>query len=200
VKVRKCERGDRRTPASPHLRTFPPSRPGASARPGEIGLSLGTNLGRRLDNLRRARRLIAGLPGVRVAASSPVYATEPVDVPPEFRHRAFLNAVLIVESALPAEALARRLRAIESAMGRRRTGARHAPRVIDIDVLYADRRRIRTPRLTVPHPRWSSRRFVAQPLADVRPNLILPGSRLTVAARLRVLPPKPRVTLLRPVW
>ena len=166
----------------------------------EIGLSLGSNLGRRLANLKRARCTIAATPGIRVLVSSPAYETEPVDVPPEFRRRRFLNAVVIVASAVPVRGLGARLRAIEEAMGRVRTRQRNAPRVIDIDVIYAGRRRVRAPHLVVPHPHWASRRFVLQPLADVRPDLVIPGASRSVRRVLASLPPAPCATLLRATW
>jgi len=166
----------------------------------EIALSLGSNLGRRLANLKRARRMIAALPGVRIAACSAAYETEPVDVPAEFRRRRFLNAVLVVTTALPPVRLAAALRRIERALGRDRAGRRRAPRPIDIDVICAGRRRIRTRRLTVPHPCWAARRFVVRPLAEVRPGLRLPGEGRAVRAVLLALPLRPKVVLYRRRW
>lgn len=61
-------------------------------------------------------------------------------------------------------------------MGRVRTGDRNAPRIIDIDILYAGDFIVHEPGLVLPHPRWAEREFVVQPLADVRPDLVLPGT------------------------
>jgi 2-amino-4-hydroxy-6-hydroxymethyldihydropteridine diphosphokinase len=146
----------------------------------EQGLSLGSNLGDRLENLRVARARIARLPDVTVVASSSVYETEPVGVRPEYHDRPFLNAVVVVASAADPRALARELHAIEDAMGRRRSEDRNAPRVIDIDVIYVDNARIDEAELVVPHERWFERRFVVQPLCDLRPNLVIPGQAGTV--------------------
>lgn len=166
----------------------------------EYGLSLGSNLGERLRNLREARERITGLPGVARVASSAVYETEPVGVRSEHRDRAFLNAVVVVTSRDDPGALARDLRAIEDAMGRRRTDDRNAPRVIDIDMIYADSTRIDTVELIVPHERWFERRFVVQPLCDVRPGLVIPGRADTVRDVLLSLPQASEVVPFAAQW
>jgi 2-amino-4-hydroxy-6-hydroxymethyldihydropteridine diphosphokinase len=166
----------------------------------EFGLSVGSNLGDRLANLQQARTRLASVPGVRLLAQSPVYETEPVGVDPEDQDKAFLNAILILETDLPPRDLAARLLAIEAGMGRRRDAQRNAPRVIDIDLIYAGSLTIRTPDLSVPHPRWASRRFVVQLLADVRPDLMLPGERRTVRQVLQSLPEVPTVALFAADW
>jgi 2-amino-4-hydroxy-6-hydroxymethyldihydropteridine diphosphokinase len=154
----------------------------------EAGLSLGSNLGDRLGRLREAVRRLAAVDGVRLVASSPVYETAPVGARPPYRDLLYLNAVVVVETTLTLEALSREVHAVEDAMGRRRSADRNAPRPIDIDVLYAGDERRDGPDLTVPHPRWAERRFVAQPLADVRPALVPPGAGRTVAEVLAHLP------------
>ena len=166
----------------------------------EIGLSLGSNMGDRLANMREAKRRIAAIPGAVIIAQSPVYETSPVDVGPEFSDLLFLNAVLIVESEPAPEALLDGLGAIECALGRKRGPGRNAPRPIDVDIIYADCKRIRTARLTIPHPRWAERRFVVRPLADVRPDLKLPGRRRTVAQRLLALPAGQKVVPFARKW
>lgn len=157
----------------------------------EYGLGLGSNLGDRQAWLARAAERVAALPSVRVIARSSIYETEPVDVQPEYRDCAFLNAVLIVVAPDAAEALAERLRVIETELGRVRQEDRNAPRVIDIDLIYADTLLVETAGLTLPHPRWAERRFVVQPLADIRPDLVLPGQTRTVSQILAALPPRP---------
>lgn len=164
----------------------------------EYGLSLGSNLGRRRHNLRMARRRLAEF--ADVLAVSPLYETEPVDVPEAHRKRRFLNAVIIVASALSPEHLLRRLRRIERELGRGARRPKNAPRTIDLDILYAGRLRRRAPRLTIPHPLWSQRRFVLRPLADVRPNLRIPGDRRTVREVLLSLPKTPKVILCTRIW
>jgi 2-amino-4-hydroxy-6-hydroxymethyldihydropteridine diphosphokinase len=166
----------------------------------ESGLSLGSNLGDRLANLRAARARIATLPGVRIIAQAPVYETEPVGVQPEHRHLTFLNTVLILETDEDPAELRRRLGAIEAEMGRARSADKFAPRTIDIDLLYMDEERRATAELTLPHPRWAGRRFVVQPLADVRPELRLPGCDMTVRERLAALDDPSGVQLFIAEW
>jgi len=166
----------------------------------EIGLSLGSNLGERLGNLTLARQKVAADRGIRVVAQSPVYETEPVDVRSEHKDRQFLNAVLIVESETPPNELLARLHQVECELGRRRVGDRNAPRTVDIDILYVGDRCRADSLLTVPHPRWTTRRFVVQPLADVRPDLILPGEQRTVSQVLLSLPQSPIVVLFSREW
>ncbi len=150
----------------------------------DVGFSLGSNRGNRLARLREAKRRILDTPDVALVAQSPLYETEPVGVAPEHAHLQFFNAVLIVESERgPAEWLDL-LREIEYAMGRRRGDDRNAPRPIDVDIIYAGTECIDRGGLVVPHPRWAQRRFVVQPLADVRPDLVLPGAGKPVRAIL----------------
>lgn len=166
----------------------------------ETGLSLGSNLGDRLAYLTEAKRRIGALRGVKILAQSPVYETEPVGVKPEYRELKFLNAVLIVTGPGTAYDWFERLREVEYQMGRERGLDQYAPRSIDIDVIYCGHERVQAGHLVLPHPRWSQRRFVVQPLADVRPNLQLPGSDRTVKEVLAVLPSEPAVTLLTREW
>jgi 2-amino-4-hydroxy-6-hydroxymethyldihydropteridine diphosphokinase len=155
----------------------------------EIGLSLGSNLDQRLEHLREATRLVALLPGTHLLAKAPVYETEPVDVKEEFRHLEYLNTVIIIESTLPLDAFSDAIHKIEADMGRVRTEDRNAPRIIDIDILYAGNIERRDGILDLPHPKWAHRRFVIQPLADVRPFLHLPGEPRPVSELLKSLPP-----------
>lgn len=166
----------------------------------ELGLSLGSNLGDRLGFLQAARDAVSNLPGVRIAAQSPVYETEPVGVKPEYADMAYLNAVVILETARPVAEVHRDLARIEEDHGRVRRGDRFAPRTMDIDVLYAGDLVSSSERLTLPHPRWASRRFVVQPLADVRPDLVVPGMTHAVRDWLQQLPVEPRVTLFAREW
>jgi 2-amino-4-hydroxy-6-hydroxymethyldihydropteridine diphosphokinase len=166
----------------------------------EVGLSLGSNISNRLDNLKEAKQRILAIFGMKLVAQSPVYETEPVGVKPEYQHLEFLNAVLIVDSLCAAHECYNQLRGIEEDMGRRRGPDRYSPRSIDIDIIYIDHLLIENSGLVIPHPRWVERRFVVQPLADIRPDLILPGTDKTVAQILAALPDKEDVTLLTRTW
>lgn len=114
-----------------------------------------------------------------MTAISPVYETEPIDVPPDFGADLFLNAVVIADFAGEIRDLAVKLLDVEKSMGRVRSGTK-TPRLIDVDIIYAGQLRLREASLEIPHPRWSARKFVMQPLADVRPELKIPGEQRTV--------------------
>lgn len=154
----------------------------------EVGLSLGSNMGDRLSHLREAVKAIRAIPFASVTVLSAIYETEPVGVKPEYRDMPYLNAVLLLETHLPLQTLSHAIHAIETQLGRIRQDDRFAPRTIDIDILYAGNLVSTDIALTVPHPRWTKRRFVLQPLADIRPELRIPGSTRTVAAHLADLP------------
>lgn len=166
----------------------------------EFAFSLGSNLGDRLATLREAARQIQALPGVRLLAAAPLYETEPVGVAPGTSQPLYLNTVLIVDAPDDPDALSNAIHAIEDALGRVRSDDRNAARTIDIDILYAGHTQRADGVLDLPHPRWSQRRFVVQPLADVRPDLIVPGTRLTVREVLAALPPGEAVKRLDIDW
>jgi 2-amino-4-hydroxy-6-hydroxymethyldihydropteridine diphosphokinase len=130
-------------------------------------VGLGSNLGDRLGNLRRAVSLL-GASGsqVQVLRTSPVYETEPVGGPPQ---PPFLNAVAEVAVSGDARSLLEACLDVESAMGRVRH-ERWGPRVIDLDVLLFGEERIDEADLVVPHPRMRERAFVMVPLADLAPE------------------------------
>ena len=165
----------------------------------EIGLCLGANLGDRLLQLQTAKKRIIATRGVSFVTQSPVYETEPVDVPAMDADMFFLNAVLIVETLLPAPELLSLCKCIEHQMGRAPDSLpKNARRPIDIDIIYAGNLHVESEDITVPHPRWFKRRFVVQPLSDVRPDLVIPAQTTTVNEILRYLPDKHRVTLSLP--
>lgn len=135
-------------------------------------VSLGSNLGDRAAQLEAAALALDDLAGIRVLARSSVYETEPwgdQDQP------AFLNAVLLLETSLEPHQLLDALQAVESRLGRVRGERRWGPRVIDLDLLLMGEARIADGRLVLPHPRLSERAFVLAPLAEVSPELTVPG-------------------------
>ena len=133
-------------------------------------LSLGSNLGDRLANLKRAIEKIEEPSQIMVTKVSPVYETEPVG---RENQGWFLNLVLQVETSLEPFALLERLSSIEDQMGRKRE-KRWGSRNIDLDILLYDTRMVDSERLTIPHPRMHERRFVLVPLAQIAPKLLHP--------------------------
>jgi len=151
------------------------------------GIAFGSNLGDRLANLSAARARILQLPGLEkpILASS-VYETEPVDCEPGTGK--FLNAVIEIGYDGAGQELLRELKEIESALGRLESHVRNASRTLDLDLLYFGPIIISRPQLELPHPRMKDRRFVLEPLAQIRPDLILPGENRRVASLLEGLP------------
>jgi 2-amino-4-hydroxy-6-hydroxymethyldihydropteridine diphosphokinase len=146
-------------------------------------VALGSNLGDRLDNLRAARRQIVDLAGVQSPIlSSAIYETDPVDCEPGAQK--FLNAAVEFEYEGDPVNLWKQLAAIEVALGRPSNHPRNVSRKIDIDLLYFGDTKIDKKELQLPHPRMHLRKFVLQPLADIRPDLILPTGRKTVRESL----------------
>jgi len=142
-------------------------------------VALGSNLGDRLENLRAARRAILDLSNVKPPIlSSAIYETDPVDCEPGANK--FLNAVIEFDYDRDPPSLLEELIRIEKALGRKRDHPKNVSRTIDIDMLYYDQRIIEDERLQLPHPRIHLRKFVLQPLADIRSGLILPGQTQTV--------------------
>jgi len=142
-------------------------------------VALGSNIGDRFENLRAARKAIFDLVNVKTPAfSSAVYETEPIGCEPEAGK--FLNAVVEFEYADDPARLLEQLIQIEEALGRKPDHLKNVSRTIDIDLLYCGDQRINEERLQLPHPRLHLREFVLQPLADVRPGLILPGQKKNI--------------------
>ena len=137
----------------------------------DYGIALGSNVGDRLSHLHAALGALAGLGKLRVVSAA--YQTTPVDCTADAP--AFLNAVAELRSALEPRALMAALRDIERGLGRPDRRPLNSPRPIDLDILYAGREVVREAELSIPHPRLHQRRFVLEPLASIRPALVLPG-------------------------
>src|SRR5438552_8582671 len=142
-------------------------------------VALGSNLGDRLGNLCAARKAILGLSNVKPPIlSSAIYKTDPVDCEPGADK--FLNAVVEFEYEGDPTSLLDQLIGIERTLGRQRGHAKNFSRTIDIDMLYCGDRNLENERLQLPHPRMHLRKFILQPLAYIRGDLILPNQRKTV--------------------
>lgn len=146
-----------------------------------IFLGLGSNVGDRLAYLQNAVKMIGTLAGVSLRRSSRVYETDPVGFTeqPEF-----LNAVLEVESDLPAGELFRRVKGVEVSLGRRGRG-KWGPREIDIDILFYGSLLFAGQDLNIPHPQIPFRRFVLEPLAELAPDFLDPKTGRTIQELLR---------------
>ena len=130
-------------------------------------LGLGSNLGDRLAELRRAVGALA-----EVVAVSPVYETDPVGGPAG--QPPYLNLVVELDTRSSPRELLQLSRRLEADAGRERT-VHHGPRTLDVDVLLVGELQVDEPDLVVPHPRMWERRFVLAPLSDLAPELVPPG-------------------------
>lgn len=163
------------------------------------GIALGSNLGDRLAALIAARRAILQLPHVSPPVrASGIYETEPVNVSEDAG--AFLNAVLEIEYAGQPIELLDALHEVEVSLGRPSNRPHNASRTIDLDVLYMDNLVLNNPEACIPHPRLHQRRFVLAPLAEIRPDLLLPGQAHSVAELLHALPAGGAVRLTSMKW
>ena len=161
-------------------------------------VALGSNLGDRLENLRAAREHIVNLAGVQPPVlSSAIYETDPVDCEPGAQK--FLNAVIEFDYDGDPVNLWKRMAEIEVTLGRPRHHARNISRKIDIDLLYAGETKIDDEKLQLPHPRLHLRKFVLQPLSDIRPDLI-PRQTKTVRELLAQLEDACKVVRLTNDW
>jgi 2-amino-4-hydroxy-6-hydroxymethyldihydropteridine diphosphokinase len=163
------------------------------------GIALGSNLGNRLENLREGRRAILDAPGTGPPVFlSPLYATEAVECEEDAGE--FLNAVMEMEFEGEPGELLRKLKAIEASMGRPAAHPRNVSRRIDLDLLYLDAMEVRDENLQVPHPRMLTRRFVLEPLSDIRAELVLPGQEKPISELLALLPESDKVQRLTNDW
>jgi 2-amino-4-hydroxy-6-hydroxymethyldihydropteridine diphosphokinase len=133
--------------------------------------------------VRRALQALGRLPATRLVVSSPLYRTEPFG---EVVQPAFVNAVAGLLTHMNPDDLLDALRALEHELGREAPRERWGPRRIDLDLLVVGRETRATPALTLPHPGIAQRDFVLYPLADIAPDLDVPGLGRVLDLRARV--------------
>jgi 2-amino-4-hydroxy-6-hydroxymethyldihydropteridine diphosphokinase len=138
--------------------------------PARAFIGLGANLGDARTQVEQAIHTLASWPGIRLVARSSMYRSSPVDAGgPDY-----VNAVAAVDSSLSPRGLLRALQTIETRFGRERPFP-NAPRTLDLDLLLYGQEQLVSRVLTVPHPRMHQRAFVLRPLAELAPDLVLPG-------------------------
>jgi 2-amino-4-hydroxy-6-hydroxymethyldihydropteridine diphosphokinase len=135
-----------------------------------VGISLGSNLGDRLDNLKTAVARLAEVRSSGHLLLSSIYETDPVGCPPE--SGAFYNAVIEIETELSPHVLLGKTQNIEKSLGRPADREVNAPRTVDLDLLYYGEVTLSDGDLVLPHPRMWERAFVLMPLAEIRPDLV----------------------------
>ena len=152
---------------------------------GEHGvtLALGSNLGNRLEMLRRALAMLR-IAGLRQGRRSRVWETKPWGVTDQ---PLFLNMCVEISTELEPESLLALLKGVEAELGRG-AGRRWGPREIDIDIIYYDDLVFNCERLSIPHPRMQEREFVLRPLSECSPEIRHPLLGKTAAELLEELP------------
>lgn len=165
-----------------------------------VGIALGSNLGQRMTHLREARDMLRSLVEPEsLYLQAPIYQSEPVGC--ALTAPDFFNTVIEIDYIGEAYELLKFTQGVEFSLGREAVYEQNAPRVIDVDILYFGTEVISEEILTIPHPRVLERRFVLQPLNDIRPHLILPGDKATISEHFRYLDSEePPLTLVQSVW
>ena len=158
-----------------------------------IYIGIGSNLGDRRANHLEAIERVGQIPDTKVVRASSLYESEPLGNAKTW----FVNSAIEIDTELGAEALLKRLKAIEDAMGRKRVkGKRWGSRIIDLDILLSENEVVDKRNLRVPHPEMHKRRFVLMPLAELAPHVVHPGLGQSVSALLATVKDDKRVSLL----
>lgn len=167
-------------------------------------IGLGTNLGDRETNLRRAIDLISELAGTRITRHSSVYESEPHGRARNW----FINSVIEIHTELDPLELLKALQKIETAMGRKKPAKgegggkkaadRSVSRIIDLDILLYGNQTIDERRLKVPHPELANRKFVLLPLSELAPAYVHPVRGVTISELTVACKDDKKVHLFRP--
>jgi 2-amino-4-hydroxy-6-hydroxymethyldihydropteridine diphosphokinase len=153
-------------------------------------IGVGSNVGDRLEFIRKAIAILKEKPGIRVGKISPIYET-PAEGGPR-NQPDYLNLALEVETELAPEALLEILKNTETRVGRRVRPERWAEREIDLDLLLCGTLEMKKGSLVVPHPLMKKRYFVLKPLSDLAPGLVPPGATKDVSSLLADLKGGPK--------
>lgn len=139
--------------------------------PETVYISVGSNLGDKVENCRRGVAEFIAASGSRIKAQSRIYRTEPVD---DRDQDWFVNCVIALDAVRGPLEMLTAIHQVEHAAGRVRSGRKFGPRVLDLDIILFGKRVIDSGQLTIPHPRMHKRHFVLRPLCDIDPDIIHP--------------------------
>ena len=149
-----------------------------------VYLSVGSNLGAKLDNCRNGIAALTRSADIQFIDQSPIYRTEPVDYQDQDW---FVNCAVKIETDLDPLSLLDFIKSIEHAAGRVRDAIRFGPRVLDLDIILFDDVVQNDSKLTLPHPRMHKRRFVLKPICDIDPDINHPVLQQTMRCLLENL-------------
>ena len=158
----------------------------------EVYLSLGSNMGNRKINLKKALKLLESNTSIGIESISSLYETEPMYIKDQ---KSFYNIVVktsIEKNMGPFELLGT-IKAIEYSLGRKNVEVRYGPRPVDIDILYFGDEIIESEILEIPHPKIGERKFVLLPLSEIAPDIKLGGSNLKTYIKKTHLPEKVKI-------
>ena len=142
-----------------------------------VFLSLGSNIGDRLDNFKKVYSIIGKQDKATIISKSRVYETSPME---NLNQKHFLNQVIKLKTKLDPFDLLNFIKDIENKMGRINTKKPYMPRIIDIDILAYGTLNIDTKKLSVPHPKIKLRKFILKPWTDIAPDYILSNGKSTI--------------------
>ena len=147
-------------------------------------ISVGSNLGRKLENCRKGITALTCCADCRLIDQSSVYRTEPVD----YRDQDwFVNYAVKIETTFDPFSLLDKLESIQRDLGRIQDAVRFGPRVLDLDIILFDAMVVNTPQLVIPHPRMHQRHFVLKPICDIDPDINHPVFHRTMQSLLEEL-------------
>lgn len=147
-------------------------------------LSLGANLGHKVQSVRKAMELISKWPGVSSVRISPLYLTKPWGYKDQDD---FVNSAMSFDSGIEPRDLLTRIHAIEDDFKRKRV-FRYGPRTLDIDIICIGDLVMATDELAIPHPKMAERAFVLLPLDAIEPDFMVPGTGRSVHELAKALP------------
>jgi len=142
-----------------------------------VFLSLGTNIGDRIDNFKKVYSIIEEENKNTIISKSRVYETSPME---NLNQKHFLNQVIKLKTKLDPLSLLNFIKDIENKMGRINIKERYMPRIIDIDILAYGSLNIDTDKLSIPHPKIKLRKFILKPWTDIAPDYILSNGKSTI--------------------
>jgi len=140
-------------------------------------IGLGSNLGRKKANIRRAVKLLSKKKDIKILKVSSLYETEPVGY---VKQDWFVNTCLKAETNLSPRQLLNTLKDIEKQLKKKKKFIRWGPRTVDLDILLYDNLRLKTKDLVIPHPEMHKRAFILIPLIELEPNLVHPKKRKSI--------------------
>jgi 2-amino-4-hydroxy-6-hydroxymethyldihydropteridine diphosphokinase len=158
-----------------------------------VYIGIGSNLGDKKENYLEALDRIGKLPKTRITRESSLYESEPLGDSKSW----YVNGAIEIETELKPDALLKRLKNIERAMGRKKVRKRWGARIIDLDILLYDALKLNRRGLEIPHPEMANRKFVLIPLCEIAPQVVHPVLGMTISEMLVNVKDSKKVSLLR---